>query len=124
MKKVKKSVVSLKKSVIFAIEKQRKKLKNFYKAMSKFKAVKIKMSKRHYKIVKREDLNGLEYSSEKAAMGVSRIYWSKFIEDSDNVWWYGENDEYVDERGAHRGYVVGMISGEMYYFGVEEIDNI
>ena len=53
--------------------------------MSKFKAIKIKMSKGYHKIVKREDLNGLEYSSEKDAMGVSRIYWSKFIENSDNV---------------------------------------
>ena len=92
--------------------------------MSKFKAIKIKMSKGYHKIVKREYLNGLEYSSEKDAMGVSRIYWSEFIEKNDNVWWYGENEGYVDERGAHRGYVVSMISGEMYYFGVEEIDSI
>lgn len=94
------------------------------KYMSKFKAIKIKMSKGHHKIVKREDLNGLEYRSEKDAMEVSRIYWSKFIEDSDNVWWYGENEGYVDEEGAHRGYVVTMISGEKYFFGVEEIDSI
>ena len=92
--------------------------------MSKFKAIKIKMSKGYHKIVKREDLNGLEYRSEKDAMSVSRIYWSEFIEKSDNVWWYGENEGYVDERGAHRGYVVSMISGEMYFFGVEEIDSI
>ena len=89
--------------------------------MSKFKSVKIKMSKGGHKILKREDLNGLEYGSEKDAMGVSRIYWSKFIEENDNVWWYGENVGYVDEKGAHRGYVVSMISGGLYYFGVEEI---
>ena len=92
--------------------------------MSKFKSVKIKMSKGGHKILKREDLNGLEYGSEKDAMGVSRIYWSKFIEENDNVWWYGENEGYVDEDGAHRGYVVSMISGGLYFFGVEEIDSI
>ena len=92
--------------------------------MSKFKAIKIKMSKGHHRTIKREYLNGLEYRSEKDAMGVSRIYWSQFIEKSDNVWWYGENEGYVDGGEAHRGYVVSMISGEMYFFGVEEIDSI
>ena len=92
--------------------------------MSKFKAIKIKMSKGYHRTVKREYLNGLEYSSEKDAMGVSRIYWSKFIEKSDNVWWYGENEGYIDGGEAHRGYVVSMIRGEMYYFGDDEIDSI
>ena len=92
--------------------------------MSKFKAIKIKMSKGYNRTLKREYLNGMEYSSEKDAMGVSRIYWSEFIEKSDNVWWYGENEGYIDGGEAHRGYVVSMISGEMYFFGVEEIDSI
>lgn len=91
------------------------------KNMSKFKAIKIKMSKGSHKIVKRENLNGLEYRSEKDAMSVSRIYWSKFIEESDGVWWYGENEGYVDGGEVHRGYVVGMMSGEMYFFGVEMV---
>jgi hypothetical protein len=91
--------------------------------MSKFKAVKIKMSKSSHKIVKRDDLNKLEYDSEKDAMGVSRIYWSEFIKD-DRVWWYGEDFGYVDGCEAHKGYVVSMMSGEMYIFGVEEVNGI
>ena len=87
--------------------------------MSKFRSVKITLSRGTHKIIKREPLNGLEYRSEKDAMGVSRIYWSEFIENSDGVWWYGENEGYVDGGEAHRGYVVGMMSGEMYFFGVE-----
>ena len=57
-------------------------------------------------------------------MGVSRIYWSEFIEKSDNVSWYGANEGYIDGGEAHIGYVVSMISGEMYFFGVEESDSI
>lgn len=90
--------------------------------MSQFKSVKIKMSRGSHKIVKREDLNGLDYRSEKDAMGVSRIYWSQFIDENDGVWWYGENMGYVDGGEMHKGYVVEMMNGEMYFFGVEEIE--
>ena len=89
--------------------------------MSKFRSVKITLSRGTHKIIKRDPLNGLEYNSEKDAMGVSRVYWSQFIEDNDNVWYYDDKGGYTDEKGAHTAYMVGMRSGYIYFFGVEEV---
>lgn len=91
------------------------------RVMSKFRSVKITLSKGTHRIIKREPLNGLEYNSEKDAMSVSRVYWSQFIEDNDNVWYYDDKGDYTDQWGTHTAYMVGMRSGYIYFFGVEEI---
>ena len=87
----------------------------------KYKVVMAQTDAEIHKIVKVEDVDGIEYKSEKEAKEACKNYWLQFYKNHDDAWNYDENSGYGCFFEWHEAHWVSLRSGEFVYFSVEEV---